>query len=308
MLVCLFDSHPQLLTYPCDSGFFYKVFPACLLSDKTKSMEVVVDHTIRHCLKKEMTNVATRDLFDVEAIGARFLQLARASDGLPKSLLKSLFQAYGELCGQEPGSWKACVEKTTSTEIYALEIADWFPKAKFVHLIRDPRDNYASLKSGWQARYRLQEEDQRGLLQSLLDRGGLGMRMARSNRAMLGDDRYMIVSFEDLTRAPEANLKAMCDFLGISYHPSLTTPTVNGVAWPGNNFDGQKFQGLSDANVGRWPERIDTKEAATIEFFLADVMREYGYELTASLAERGRAAADHYKWFNFSTRGANPRA
>jgi hypothetical protein len=24
--VCLFDSHPELLTYPCDSGFFYKVF------------------------------------------------------------------------------------------------------------------------------------------------------------------------------------------------------------------------------------------------------------------------------------------
>ena len=303
MLVCLFDSHPELLTYPCNSGFFYKVFPACLSSGKAKSVRALVDHTIGHCLRKEMANVESPDLLNVDAIAARFLQLANVADGSPKSLLQSLFQAYGELCGQEAGSWKACVEKTTSTEIYALEIADWFPKAKFIHLIRDPRDNYASLKSGWQARYRLQEEEPRGLLQSLIDRGGLGMRLAQSNRAILGADRYMIVRFEDLTRAPEASLKEMSDFIGISYHPSLTMPSVNGVAWPGNNFDGQQFQGFSADNVGRWPERIEPQETATIEFFLADVMGEHGYELTTSIEERVRAAADHYKWFNFSSRG-----
>jgi hypothetical protein len=303
MLVCLFDCHPELLTYPCDSGFFYKVFPACLSSGKEESARALVDHTIRHCLRKEMANVESPELFDVDAVAARFEQLVKVADGSPKSLLKSLFQAYGELCGQEPDRWKACVEKTTSTEIYALEIADWFPKAKFIHLIRDPRDNYAALKSGWQSRYRLQEEEPRGLLQSLIDRGGLGTRLAQLNRAILGADRYLIVRFEDLARAPEATLKEMSDFMGISYHPTLMMPSVNGIAWPGNNFDGQRFQGLSALNVGRWRERIEPLEAATIEFFMADVMLEHGYELTTTIAERGRAAADHYKWFNFSSRG-----
>ena len=303
MLVCLFDSHPELLTYPCDSGFFYKVFPACLSSGKAQSVTALVDHTIRHCLRKEMANVERPQLFDVDAIAMRFRHLAEAADGSPKSLLQSLFEAYGELCGQEPRGWKAWVEKTTSTEIYALEIAGWFPKAKFIHLLRDPRDNYASLKSGWQARYRLQEEEPRGLLQSLIDRAGLGMRLAQSNRAVLGADRYLIVRFEELTRRPEAHLRAMSDFIGVAYHPSLATPTVNGAAWPGNSFDGQQFQGLSAANVGRWPDRIEPLEAATIEFFLGDVMREHGYELTTSIEERARAAADHYKWFNFSSRG-----
>src|SRR5262245_6893482 len=148
LLVCLFDSHPELLTYPCDSGFFYKVFPACLSSKREQSMAALVDHTIRHCLRKEMATVGRPRLFDVEALVMRFQQLAEAGDGSPKSLLQSLFQAYGELCGQESGSWKAWVEKTTSTEVYALEVSEWFPKAKFIHLVRDPRDNYASLKSG----------------------------------------------------------------------------------------------------------------------------------------------------------------
>jgi hypothetical protein len=302
-LVCLLDNHPELLTYPCDSGFFYKVFPACLSSNRAESMGAVVDHTIRHCLRKEMANIGRPDLFDVDAIAARFVELANATNGSPKSLLQALVQAYGALCGQEARGWRACVEKTTSSEIYALEIAGWFPKAKFIHLIRDPRDNYASLKSGWQARYRLQEEEPLGLLQSLIDRGRLGMRLARSNRAVLGADRYMIVRFEDLMRTPDVWLKAMSEFIGVAYHPSLAMPSVNGVAWPGNNFDGQKFQGLSAANVGRWPQRIEAQEAATIEFFMADAMIEHGYELTTSIEERARAAAEHYKWFNFSPRG-----
>ena len=111
------------------------------------------------------------------------------------------------------------------------------------------------------------------MLQSLIDRAGLGMRLAQSNRAVLGADRYLIVRFEELTRRPEAHLRTMSDFIGVAYHPSLATPTVNGAAWPGNSFDGQQFQGLSAANVGRWPDRIEPLEAATIEFFMGDVMR-----------------------------------
>ena len=51
------------------------------------------------------------------------------------------------------------VEKTTSSEFYATEIIKWFPNAKFIHLIRDPRDNFASLKSGWEERYKNQENE-----------------------------------------------------------------------------------------------------------------------------------------------------
>jgi hypothetical protein len=304
VLVCLFDSHPELLTYPCDSGFFYRVFPDCLSSSPAQAIDALVDHTIRVCLNKEMTSVERPGLFAIEAIADRFRQLATATDGSPKVLLQSLMKAYGELCGQDPTHWRAWAEKTTSTEIYALEIAEWFPKVKFIHLVRDPRDNYASLKSGWEARYRFQEGEPRGLLQSLLDRAGLGMRLAQGNIAILGKDRYMTVRFEDLTRSPESHLREMAAFIGVNYHASLQVPSVNGVVWPGNSFDGQKFQGLSSANVGRWRERINREETAIIEYFMADVMEQYEYEPTTSVAERTRAAADHYKWFNTSMRGS----
>ena len=78
------------------------------------------------------------------------------------------------------------VEKTTSSEFYVAEIIKWFPNAKFIHIIRDPRDNFASLKSGWEKRYKTQEDNLKDLLQSLLDRGGMGMKLALNNQKMLG--------------------------------------------------------------------------------------------------------------------------
>jgi hypothetical protein len=300
MLVCLLDSHPELLTYPCDSGFFYKVFPACLGQSKADAIASVIENSIRSCLIKETSRVRRPDLLNIDAIAGRFQELAEEGDGSPRSLLQSLLTAYGDFCGQSPANWKAWVEKTTSTEIYATEVAEWFPCAKFIHLIRDPRDNFGSLKSGWDARYQYQENDKRGLLQSLLDRGGLGLQAADANVAALGPDRYLIVRFEDLVMSPEPWLKRMADFIGVSYAPILKTPTVNGVPWPGNNFDGREFNSVSAANLGRWPERIDGDEAAVIESFLGTLMEKHGYDLTTSAQERARATADHYKWFNFS--------
>ena len=202
MLVCLLDSHSELLTYPCDSGFFYKVFPACVTQSKAEAIASVVEHSIRSCLTKEITRVRRPDLLNIEAIANQFQELAEQGDGSPKSLLQNLLTAYGELCGQSPVHWKAWVEKTTSTEIYAIEVAEWFPRAKFIHLIRDPRDNFGSLKSGWEARYQYQENDKRGLLQSLLDRGGFGLRAADINVAALGPERYLVLRYEDLVTSP----------------------------------------------------------------------------------------------------------
>jgi hypothetical protein len=142
------------------------------------------------------------------------------------------------------------------------------------------------------------------LLQSLIDRGGLGLRMAALNEEVLGPDRYLVVRFEDMTANPAEWLGKIADFMGIDYHPALEVPTVNGVPWPGNNFEGLKFQGLSAVNVGRWPERTERWEAAVIEGHLGDVMERWGYDLATSSAERARACAEHYKWFNFLPAGS----
>ena len=297
-LLCLFDNHPELLTYPVDSGFFYQVFPDSENIGTEEIINRVVKGPIKENLTSEMEVIDCPELFDVDAISKRYIELAHEGNASTGTHLRAMIQAYGEYCGQEAINWKAWVEKTISTEIYASEIIKWFPNAKFIHLLRDPRDNYASLKSGWTKRYRYQESDTRALLQSLLDRGGLGLRMAEINSKALGSKSYLTLKYEDLTQDPQPNIQRMTDFIGVKYHESLEKPTVNGILWPGNNFDGNKYSGLSTVNVGRWEERTETWEIAVIEAHLGDVMERNGYSLSTSSEERAIAASSFYKWFN----------
>jgi hypothetical protein len=299
VLLCLLDNHPQLLTYPADSAFFYRIFPHCESLPKEAVIDRLARETIIANLSSEMSVVNRPDLFDVHAIAETYRTIMRDNDNTAAAHLRALMSAYAVQCGQDSRHWRRWVEKTTSTEIYAVEVAQWFPNAKFIHIVRDPRDNFGSLKSGWEARYKAQESDKRALLQSLLDRGGLGLRMAPMNLEALGPDRYLVVRFEDLAKDSDTYMRNIAKFIGIDFGPTLKVPTVNGVPWPGNNFDGVVFQGLSDANVGRWHERIERWEAAVIEGHLGCVMERLGYTLNTSASERCRACAEHYKWFNF---------
>ena len=297
MLASLFDNHDDLLVYPSDSMFFYKVFPACLNLKKKDNIKLVLENCIKDTLNYEIKNIGKKSLFDVDKISKEFLNEMSKRDNSPKSLLLSLINAYSKSCKKK--RWKMWVEKTTSSEFYATEIVNWFPNAKFIHLVRDPRDNFASLKSGWEERYKNQEEDIKGLLQSLIDRGGMGMRVALYNQSVLGEKKYKIIKFEDLTTKTDKIIKKLTSFLNIKFSESLLIPTMNGFLWKGNNFQGISFNKVSSTNVNKWKKRINLSEAMTIEAYLSDIMKKFKYKVTGSPANHAKAILEHYKWSNF---------
>ena len=297
MLTSLFDDHDDLLVYPSDSMFFYKVFPACLNLDKSENIKLVNNNCIKDTLNYEIKNVGKKDLFDVKKISKEFKNEMYLKKNLPKNLLVSLIKAYSKTFKNK--KWKMWVEKTTSSEFYATEIIKWFPNAKFIHLIRDPRDNFASLKSGWEERYKNQENEVKGLLQSLIDRGGMGMRIALKNQEVLGKKKYKIVKFEDLTTKTEKVIKELVSFLNISFSDSLLKPTMKGFLWKGNNFQGISFDKVSSTNVNKWKSRIDFSEAMVIEAYLYDVMKIFKYKHYGTPENHTTAIREHYKWFNF---------
>ena len=196
---------------------------------------------------------------------------------------------------------KVWIEKTTSTEIYALDLIKLFPNAKFVHVIRDPRDNWASLKSGWEKRYSKMNDDQRRILNSMFERAKLGLEFAKNNQAILGNNRYFVVKYEELTRDPEHFMKMIATFIGIDFNTNLLIPTTFGYNWQGNNFEGLKFSKPSNANAGRWMQRIEEEEAMLIEYHFKDIMDHFGYERKFTLEQTVNMAKEHYKWSNFST-------
>jgi hypothetical protein len=303
LMLNLLDNHPQLSVFPVDSNFFYKCYPICF--DQNYSTEEILD-VIKNGVIKQLLNDYDKfsssdkaDLnFNFENFQRDFMEL-QTTPLSPKNLLSALSFSFKKNF-KNLSTQKKWVEKTTSTEIYATDIFNWFPNAKFIHIIRDPRDNWASLKSGWNFRYEKFNESSNQLLQSLIDRGKLGMELAIHNVSLFGKERYKVIKYEDLGNKPKTIMRDICDFLNIEFDPIVLTPTIMGKPWKGNNFDGLEFNEISNVNVGNWKQRIDSKEAMLVEYHFQDLMSHFDYPLNYSLHERVSAAKEHYKWFNFS--------
>ena len=243
---------------------------------------------------------ADRVGFSLPAMEEAFRRRTKDSNGDTRELLLAMAMTYRECSPLDKSRHVRWIEKTTSTEIYAADVKRWFPRARFIHVLRDPRDNYGSLKSGWEKRYKQFNDSPLRLLQSHVERGKLGMELARWNLARYGPEDYLVIRFEDLARDPAAVLRQVTAFLGVAFDEAILKPTVWGLPWGGNNFDGLTFSGVSAVNVDRWRDRITPEEAAVIEFYYADIMEHFGYRPVTSKADQVDAARNLYAWHNFA--------
>jgi len=292
----LLDGHPQLAVYPFDLTLLYAYFPEYLRAHTAPAERRA---RLQRIVFDELAQRLPAQALDVAAMKERFFGgLPDDALGDPAALigrLMALFQAVAGRAGAKRG-----VFKETSIEIYAAEILDWFPDARFIQLLRDPRDNFAALAAGVDKHYSRLGEDHNRTLASLLNRARIGFQMARQNYARYGEARYHLLRYEDLAAAPEATMRGVAEFLGIDFDPCLLKPTVLGHPAGGNAFDGVASFEVSARNVGRWRERISTEDAQVIEFHLGDEMKAFGYAPAFEPAAQARAAAEFYKWQNYA--------
>jgi hypothetical protein len=294
----LLDGHPELAVYPVDLALLYAYFPA-FVADHTgpDARRARLKRVLFDDLRARLPDLQTAGRLDVDRLEAAFFDGLEARDlGRPDALIARLAAAFRSQCRASRPRFD--VVKETSIEIHAAEIFGWFPDARFIQIVRDPRDNFAALAAGVDKHYARLGEDRKATLASLLQRAQLGLRFGRHNPKAFGDDRYLVVRFEDLVREPERVMARVSGFLGIDFDPLLTTPTQFGVATRGNTYESTDMTGVDPRHLGRWRDRIEPDEARIIEFFMADQMAAFGYPAEFSADEQAAAAAAFYKWFN----------
>lgn len=307
MLVNIFDGNDEAMVYPDDSTFFYMYYPRYEKQeysneDRLERLGDVIVNEVLHSVI-ERTNCNDEQKKELHQSRAELYQKVKSFSG-PDFSIKTLLPFYIEAFRSSfypDKSPKVWIEKTTSTEIYALELSKMFPNAKFIHILRDPRDNWASLNSGWEKRYKDYNDELNRLKHSMIERGKLGMKMAKDNLETLGEERYKIIKFENITTNPVPVIKDLCNHIGISYNEDMLTPSTFGYKWKGNNFEGVQHDEPSSVNVNRWKQRISDEDAQLMEFHFRDIMKDFGYEPAFSREKQQMAATKHYKWYNFST-------
>lgn len=190
-----------------------------------------------------------------------------------------LFFAVTEYCTALAGKthW---LEKTPNHVFYVDAIAAAAPDARFVHIIRDPRDVLASKKHRRrQADEGVHSEAKRAFKKLEKAYDPLWDSLSWKSAVLAGNAaqrRYtpnvMQIRYEDLVQLPEASVRDLCAFAGLTYDPSmLETETRNSA------YGDWKQRGITTSSLERWKERLSAPEVALIQLITRPEARRFGY-------------------------------
>ena len=181
-------------------------------------------------------------------------------------LFALLEEQYAERLGR--ARWG---DKSLNTERYTDEIIDAYPGVRMLHMIRDPRDRYASSKTRWETR-----------------RGGVGAGTAEwlfSARSALRNeqrhpDHVMVVRYEDLAGDPEKSLVRICDFIGEPYSDEMLTfdgAPVFRDKGSNSSYGSRTVGAISPESIGKFRNVLSPREIAFTQMVAATEMVRLGY-------------------------------
>lgn len=196
--------------------------------------------------------------------------------GLTRRFVDSLFTTVRDRVRPEATH---VLDKTPNHHPHAALLAEVYPDASFVHIIRDGRDMASSahaLWSGWGAEYR-----------GLGDAAAVWAAAITDIRAHLGDLRYHEVRYEDLVAEPHLHLGTVLDAIGLPHDPAFLDEAVAFGRAPINVRP-------SDARTGarKWGQ-LEPEAARAVARSAGELLVELGYisdeERQGALAHRSVA-------------------
>ncbi|QRN83283.1 sulfotransferase [Chloroflexota bacterium] len=277
LLTSLLDGHPEMVVYPEETLFFRRFLPAIggkSISEKLALADELLIHIFQWNQEEppeHQKDYPDRDYSDIDfdKVHQTLAELIPSGEASDKVFLEAALQAFGQVSGSLITETHYWVEKTPYNEFYADKIFEWWPGAKCVHVIRDPRDNFIS--------YKLKQPDWNAKIFAWnwvrSTRAGL------ANQAKYGGDRYFLIQFEELLRNPEYETRRLAEFLGLDWDESLLQPTRVGDSWRGNSMFDDKFQAISMDPIDRWKDLISTFDLAIVQAIADRAMTAVGYEL-----------------------------
>ena len=187
-------------------------------------------------------------------------------------------------------------DKTPIHVLHVEYLAELFPEARFIHLIRDGRNvTLSNLELDWGP-------------ESVWEGAVYWKRFVNEGRragAKLGPERYLELRYEDVLEDPERNVRKMCDFVELEFDPVMLryferTKTISGADESHHqNLSKPPTKGLRD-----WREQMSRKDVELFEVLAGDLLSEMGYERATSGSNLGARANAGLKWMTVQRRRA----
>ena len=194
--------------------------------------------------------------------------------GLVNSIQNRLPMTFQEACELVIGQWAKLqgfdetailADKNPHYSLWARELGGIFPKARFVHVVRNPFDNIASFQN---VRF------------DISDTIGLALRWSAFNEAIFDaelGERCFELHYEDLVESPEDTIRNLCAFLGVGYSDGLLHNQISeGQLSPWHQ---NLSKPINTARVGYGLGQISSQQANYCNSIVAPVARRLGYEV-----------------------------
>lgn len=189
---------------------------------------------------------AIKNSFGIEDISNGDLDLKEffknyAGDYNRFNKIESLYIKYAKATmGEDYNESKVLVEKRPlDNEINALKIKKNISNAKFIHILRDPRTRYVSIKSKRLKRRKFLPNKSRDdsnfpffVLHPLISM--VSFKLAQLNKLILKED-YLIIKYEDLVSDQKRIISDVSKFIKVCDHPTLYEQTHNRKPINGNS-------------------------------------------------------------------------
>jgi hypothetical protein len=225
----------------------------------------------------------TREFVDLLADFPRFEQLRVERDELERlvredgelhyaDLVSALFELHGRAEGK-----RLVADKTPRYVRHIPTLHALFPRARFIHLIRDGRDVFLSVsnwkkvveRGGLVARFPTWTEDAASTAALWWERL---VRLGREDGAALPPELYHELRYEQLVTDPARACRELCDFLGVAYDEAMLhfSESVDS-SLPGQDSR-PPTPGLRD-----WRAQMPADDVERFEAAAGELLDELGY-------------------------------
>ena len=274
LMLSLFDNHKDVITFPIDLSFLYAFFPYY----RNKNFSSQVNRIKQIFNKKFNSNIFNQNIGWDNSKKKKFIENFLIEFSKLKKVnrlnLTMLFINYWLKFNKSKK--KIIVIKETSQLQFYYSLLKNIPNCYVINMIRDPRDNFAALKSGLDKYYENIGEDYLTLINSFIFKIRLEANIFEFHKKNQ-TNKLIFVKYESLVNNIKRTQKRVSKFLDIKYSNSLLMPSINGNLLSGNSFDNKNTSVISKRNVNNWKNRLTEKEIKIINFLLKKEIQIYKY-------------------------------
>lgn len=274
LLRSLLDSHPEVSVSPVETHpFAHLGFPVNYSMRKQEKRDFGVEEIQENLIN--WINKLNRQADSLK--GGNYAYQKIDVSHFEKRIREINTQKYADIISQylhavieaiEGGNNKFYIaEKSVENFEFAETLSRYFPDSKFVHIIRNPYSNVASIR-----KYKLHGSGRIPSYRRILK--SIQQSEYYLERNSLSIDNYLKVKYEKLANDPEKMMHKIAGFLDISFDDILLRPTVLGELWEGNSVTDKKFSSIEQTYTEK---EIYQLEILLVNRFLNKILQRFDY-------------------------------